>query len=239
MQQTITISQKEKELIDKEAESYEINVLNEVKSVRVEGIAEDSLSTVEGNNTYNLVSGRNEITIRVQSEDNNIIDCYTIYGEKLYSFYIDSIIDYRTGNSNNLYIFTKNQIYSLNTTDNYQPVCILNTANIRASVFFCDNIFFDYNGQVINPANNTVISTKIEGNQINCAIAEEYYCIYGGIHYDLQHRKRNLPRIGQVGRRGALQLLRQKGRARIYLGRRSRILDRNLSASVPDRRSSA
>lgn len=129
------------------------------------------------NSDYKFAISNNRLYFS-ESEDNNIIDCYTIYGEKLYSFYIDSIIDYRTGNSNNLYIFTKNQIYSLDTTDNYQPVCILNTANIRASVFFCDNIFFDYNGQVINPANNTVISTKIEGNQINCAIADEYYCRY-------------------------------------------------------------
>ena len=113
-----------------------------------------------------------------ESEDYSNIACYSIYGEKLYSFYLDSVIDYRTGNNNTLYIFTKNQIYSLDTTDNYQPVCILDTVNIRSNVFFCGDTFFDYNGQVIIPTNNIAISTKIECNQINCAIAGEYYCKY-------------------------------------------------------------
>lgn len=113
-----------------------------------------------------------------ESEDYNTIACYNIYGEKLYSFCIDSVIDYRTYSTNTLYIFTRNQIYSLNTTDNYQPVCILNTVNMRANIFFCSNRFFDYSGYIINQQNGTVISTKIEGDKLNCAVINEYCCRY-------------------------------------------------------------
>lgn len=128
------------------------------------------------NSNYKFAVSNNRLYF-AENEDYSNIACYTIYGEKLYSFYLNSVIDYCTGN-NNLYIFTKNQIYSLDTTDNYQPVCILNSVNIRSNIFLCDNAFFDYNGQIIDQSNNTVISTQIESNQINCAIAGEYYCKY-------------------------------------------------------------
>ena len=133
-----------------------------------------------------------------ENADYGNIACYSIYGEKLYSFYLDSVIDYRTGNNNTLYIFTKNQIYSLDTTDNYQPVCILNTVNIRSNVFFCGDTFFDYSGQVIIPTNNIAISTKIECSQINCAIVGEYYCkyysnnIYGYSQENIQYTLYNI-----------------------------------------------
>lgn len=129
-------------------------------------INSDYKFAVSGNRLYFAENGNNTIT------------CYNIYGEKLYSFYIDSIIDYRTDSNNTLYIFTQNQIYTLDTTDNYQPVCILNTVNMRANIFFCCNTFFDYSGYIINQQNGTVISTKIEGDKINCAVINEYYCKY-------------------------------------------------------------
>ena len=53
---------------DRETPEYEFNVDNSVTSISILGVAEDSLSTVAGNKTYNLNTGFNEITIKVTSE---------------------------------------------------------------------------------------------------------------------------------------------------------------------------
>ena len=51
-----------------EIQEYIVNVRNEVKSKKVTGEKEDSLSQVKGNGTYKLTSGENKITITVISE---------------------------------------------------------------------------------------------------------------------------------------------------------------------------
>ena len=53
---------------NKETQEYEIRVGNEVESVVVSAEAEDSLSTIEGNNIYNLSTGNNTIKVKVTSE---------------------------------------------------------------------------------------------------------------------------------------------------------------------------
>ncbi|MEE1076776.1 MAG: dockerin type I repeat-containing protein [Acutalibacteraceae bacterium] len=131
----------------------------------------------EINSAYNFAVSNNRLYFTT-NKNCNTMTCYSIYGEKLYSIYLDSIIDYCTGNDNKLYIVTQNQLYSLDTTGNYQPVCILNGIDIRSNIFFCDNTFFDYDGQIINSENNTVISTNIDCKQLNGAVASEYYCKY-------------------------------------------------------------
>lgn len=111
-----------------------------------------------------------------ETESYDYITCYTIYGEKLYSFSVDNTIDYFTSN-NTLYIFTYNQIYTVDTSGNYQPVPLLNTSDIRANLHICDNTVFDYNGNIINLQDNTLISTSITG-YLNGGIVNNYYCKY-------------------------------------------------------------
>lgn len=57
--------------------SYSATVSNDISSVTVNGVAEDPNATVEGNDTYNLVVGNNQINVTVTAE-NTTFRVYTI-----------------------------------------------------------------------------------------------------------------------------------------------------------------
>lgn len=136
-----------------------------------------------------------------ESESYDYISCYSIYGERLYSFSVDNVIDYFASN-NTLYIFTYNQIYTVNTSGNYQPVPMLNTSTIRAELHICDNTAFDYNGNIINFQDNTLISTDIAG-YLNGGVVNNYYCKYsaGNIYgYDKNGNKSTIYSINAGNR---------------------------------------
>lgn len=125
-----------------------------------------------------------------ESNSYDYISCYSIYGERLYSFSVDNTIDYFASN-NTLYIFTYNQIYTVNTAGNYQPEPLLDTSAIRAGLHICDNIVFDYGGNIINLQDNTLIATDIAG-YLNGGVVNNYYCKYsdGNIYgYDKNGNK--------------------------------------------------
>ena len=57
------------DIFDKETQDYDIIVENDVTSIKVNAVAEDSLSTVTGAATYKLKTGDNSISIVVIAED--------------------------------------------------------------------------------------------------------------------------------------------------------------------------
>ncbi len=113
-----------------------------------------------------------------ESEDYNQIACHSIYGEKIYSFYLDMVIDYRTDNNGILYICCRNQLYTVDTTTNAPPKLKLDTISLRGDIFLCDNTAFDYSGNIINLQNGLTISTNIISSKLNAAVIDSYYCKY-------------------------------------------------------------
>ncbi len=113
-----------------------------------------------------------------ENENYNQIACHSINGEKLYSFYLDMIISYCTDNNGVLYICSKNQIYTVDTTYNSQPQCKLSNINIRGDIFICDNTVFGFGGNIINLQTGFTMSTNITSSNLNGAIINGYYCKY-------------------------------------------------------------
>lgn len=56
---------------NKNITEYTLTLPNSVKDINVKGIASSKESTVDGNNTYDLLPGENTITLTVTTKDNN------------------------------------------------------------------------------------------------------------------------------------------------------------------------
>ncbi len=56
-------------VLDKEILEYEVNVPNEVNSIKIEGLAESGLAKIEGLKEYELQEGINTIQIKITAED--------------------------------------------------------------------------------------------------------------------------------------------------------------------------
>ena len=65
-------------VFNKETFNYTINVENTIDTIKIEGIAEAKTTKVTGNNTYELESGSNVITLITLAEDNITTKTYTI-----------------------------------------------------------------------------------------------------------------------------------------------------------------
>ena len=77
---------------NKEEPNYEINVDSSIREIEVIGTPEDENSTVNGNNTYTLVGGNNEITIEVIAENGDVRTyTVTITREKSGNAYLSAI----------------------------------------------------------------------------------------------------------------------------------------------------
>lgn len=145
-----------------------------------------NLGQVAINSSYKFYVSGDRVYF-AEDDEYSCFSCYSIYGEKLYSFNsIEEAIDYTTNiNGDIFYIFSKNSVYTVNTNNNTQPQYIATTPNLYPSVFVCDNTAFDYDGNIIDFNNNTAISTGIiTGDKINAGIINGYYCKYSnGIIY--------------------------------------------------------
>lgn len=114
-----------------------------------------------------------------ENDDSSIFNCYSIYGEMLYSFSMRNVTDYKMGcDGDNFYIFSQDNIYSLNTNGNYQPSHILQTDVLFASIFICDNVVFDGRGNIVDLNNRTLIKTNVVSDKINSGVINGYYCKY-------------------------------------------------------------
>ncbi|MEE0061021.1 MAG: dockerin type I repeat-containing protein [Acutalibacteraceae bacterium] len=129
------------------------------------------------NSKYKFAVAGNRLYF-AENEDYSQIACHSITGEKLYSFYANEVIDYRTDNNDILYIFSRNNIYTIDTACNSQPQCKLSNINIRGDVFICDNTAFDCNGNAINLQNGLIVATNIISYKPNLAVINGYYCKY-------------------------------------------------------------
>lgn len=134
------------------------------------------IDTTSINSNYKFAVSGNKLYF-AENENYNNITCYSIYGQKLYSFYVDGAIDYKVYN-NQLYVFTTNKIYTVNTADNYSPQAIFSTVSLEPNMYLCNNALFDYSGYIINLQNEKIISTQIERKGINCGFINGYYCKY-------------------------------------------------------------
>ncbi len=193
----ITVKGEIKSVATNNGAIYAISQNNQATYLNRYSYHNDSLNTFIINSTsispnYKFAVAGNRLYIAENEEYSNIA-CYSVYGEWLYSFSVDNTIDYCTSNST-LYIFTYNQIYTVNTTGNYQPVPVLGTSDMRPDFHICENTVFDQNGNIINLQDNTLISTEIMG-YLNGGIVNNYYCKYsaGSIYgYDKNGNKSTL-----------------------------------------------
>lgn len=114
-----------------------------------------------------------------ENDDSSIFKCYSIYGEMLYSFNLRNVTDYKMNcDGDKFYIFSQDNIYSLNTDGNDQPSHILQTDVLFASIFICDNVVFDGRGSIVDLNNRTLIKTNVVSDKINAGVINGYYCKY-------------------------------------------------------------
>ncbi|MEE0930634.1 MAG: dockerin type I repeat-containing protein [Acutalibacteraceae bacterium] len=130
------------------------------------------------NSNYKFYVARDRVYF-AENNDSSTFKCYSIFGEMLYSFNMRNVTDYRMDyGGDNLYIFSQDNIYSLNTSDNYQPSHILQTDVLFAGVFICDNVVFDSKGSIVDLDNRTLIKTNIVNDKINVGVINKYYFKY-------------------------------------------------------------
>lgn len=130
------------------------------------------------NNSYKFYVAGDRVYF-AENDDSSTFNCYSIYGENLYSFNMRNVTDYRTDCSgDNFYIFSQDNIYSLSTNDNYQPSHVLQTNVLFTDIFICDNVVFDGMGSIVDLSKQTFISTDIISDKINVGVMSGYYCKY-------------------------------------------------------------
>lgn len=226
--------------------SYTFNASGKVKYVTVGGGCVYAVS-LQNENTfinkyicdrdtlYNYDIGRISITssykcricndkIYFSSDDEGAsFDCLNIYGEKLFSFGTDmgETTDYISDFlGNNLYLFYQNTVYRADTHSNSIPTQILTTVNLRPNIFVCDNIIFDYGGEIVDISERLSVSTGIVSNKINGGFANGCYCKYdkGTVYgYDKSGNKYQLYKTGfscnaqMCSQNGNLYILSEQG----------------------------
>lgn len=149
---------------------------------------------IEINSEYKFCVSNNKIYF-AENNTGDYFSCYNIYGDKKYSFNANDVIDYFNYDTNTLYFISNDSIYMLNSNNNGQPEPILSTSFLRPNIFISDNVISDYNGNLLNVSNNTILSTDISNNYINCAYSKGYCCKYdnGNIYgFDNENNKYNL-----------------------------------------------
>lgn len=137
-----------------------------------------------------------------ENDIGNYFSCYDIYGNKQYSFNTNDITDYFNYDTDKIYFVSYDNIYMLNSNDDYQPEPILGTSSLRPNIFISDNVISDYDGNLLNVSNDTILSTNISNNYINCAYSNGYCCKYdnGNIYgFDNDNNKYNLYKTGLSG----------------------------------------
>ncbi len=105
--------------------------------------------------------------------------CTDIYGKKIYDFSVDDeIIDYTINyDDRQLYLFGRNNIYSVDIHHNGMPKCLFSTRDMRTGISILNNVVFDYSGNITDIRNKTVISSGIQGER-NGGVINGYCCKY-------------------------------------------------------------
>lgn len=137
-----------------------------------------------------------------ENDIGNYFSCYDIYGNKQYSFNTNDITDYFNYDTDKIYFVSYDNIYMLNSNDDCQPEAVLGTSSLRPNIFISDNVISDYDGNLLNVTNDTILSTNINNNYINCAYSDGYCCKYdnGNIYgFDNDNNKYNLYKTGLSG----------------------------------------
>lgn len=136
-------------------------------------------SNLHINSAYKFFVTNDKLYFTESDDENPIFNCYNIYGEKQYDFTIRNLTDYCINTAGDkLYIFSQNNIYTINTVNNSMPQHVFTTVNIRPSAFLCEEIIFDYGGNIIDCNNKATITTNYTSNEINGGIINNYYCRY-------------------------------------------------------------
>ncbi len=116
--------------------------------------------------------------------------CTDVQGKRIYDFSIDEeIIDYTVNyDDRQLYLFGRNNIYSVDIHHNGTPKCLLSSRDMRTGISILNNVVFDYSGNITDIRNKTVISSGIQGER-NASVINGYCCKYynGGIEVFLSN----------------------------------------------------
>lgn len=114
--------------------------------------------------------------IYIPESNTKTINCYNFNGEKQYSLTVKDSI-YLNAYNSNLYIYTKNKIYTHNN-GKLEEIKSFGNLELTPNIYRCDNIICDFSGCIFNLGDNTAISTGIRCNKTNLGIINGYYCRY-------------------------------------------------------------